>query len=744
MCATRYALSNMADQAAATPEKSSKLQVDKFAEGDVVCLRFSGVLDEDFDRHAMPTSNRPATVLHLGNVDRISSFGIREWVDYIEQLGKRTKKIVLVECSPKVMDQINMVANFAGSGVVYSFKAPFHCDYCEHDEDMLVRVDEEWEAIQRRKITRMCSECGQPASFDGDPVTYLASLVSQGRPEVDPEIASFVAKISESVSPASRRIHVEKVIEGRYVYLRMVGDLGARFPRGLADSAEGTVIFDVGGISSIDQDALNQWRQLIEEIKPNVDGIILNQVPPNFLVKLLRREDLGQRMQVLSIVVPYRCEKCGAAAAQVLDVEREFDLLHQCQPPDRKCPDCHGAAECIATDEYRIRWKDMPKPTRAADPRKLIKKIERQKQADSRIKSTELEPRRQLRLFVILAVLAALAATATVILYLKLGAREEEKLEGIRLISASSEPRPAWVPEDGLGLASCDATGDGGLSCVGMSSHWRVREEARGEARDAALEAMATAIGGLIKDETWSAVVRPAYAEARATRLASLDSARESRPEDSRFETPRKVRISRKRVAKLLEETGADILPRDTTEEYWEQLEVGRSGRVYVVAARYDLNSTQVSELENLYTSTETVEGVTAVTLFPSLLWRYPEIDAGAFAIQVADGRLTQAGVVPGMAIIEVEGRRVRSASDLARVVKEELEYLVDRGGVFTLQVTEVDGTLLTGLDLKIEAAEKKRGHRRRPPPKEKGPSVGDTWGAQGGNMGTGRDNPLE
>lgn len=738
--------SKMAEQASAKPAESPKLQVDKFAEGDVVCLRFSGVLDEDFDRQAMPTSNRPATVLHLGHVERISSFGIREWVDYIEQLGKRTRKIVLVECSPKVMDQINMVANFAGTGVVYSFKAPFHCDYCEHDEDMLVRVDEEWEAIQRRKLQRMCSECGQPTTFDGDPVTYLASLVTQGRPEIDPEIEAFVAKISETVSPGSRRIHVEKVIEGRFVFLRMVGDLGARWPRGLAESAEGTVIFDVGGISSIDQDGLDQWRQLIETIKPEVDGIILNQVPPMFLVKLLRREDLGQRMQVLSIVVPYRCEKCGAAAAHILDVEREFDLLHQCQPPDRKCPDCHGSAVCIATDDYRIRWKDMPRPTRASEPRKLIKKIERQKHADSRIKATELEPRRQFRLFIILAVLAALAATATVILYLKLGARQEEELKGFRLLNASAETRPDWVPEDGLGLASCKETGDGGLSCVGVSSHWRVREEARSEARDAALEAMATAIGDLIQDETWSSVVRPAYTEARASRLASLDNARASRPEDSRFETPRKVRISRKRVAKLLEETGSGLLPRDTSQEYWEELELGRSGRLYVVAARYDLDSTQFNGLKERYASAEVVEGVTAVTLFPSLLWRYPEIDAGAFSIQVADGRLTQAGVVPGMAIIEVEGRRVRSASDLARVVKEELEYLLDRGGVLTLQVTEVDGSLLTGLDLKIEAVEKKVGHRRRHPPKDKdtGPSLGDTWSSQGGNVGTGRDNPLE
>jgi len=735
----------MADPGADAETSAHKLQVDKFAEGDVVCLRFTGVLDEDFDRHTIPTSNRRATVLHLGNVERISSFGIREWVDYVEQLGKKTKQIVLVECSPKVMDQINMVANFAGRGVVYSFKAPFHCDYCDHDEDMLVRVDEEWDAIQRRKLERRCSECGQPTSFDGDPVTYLASMVTQGRPEIDPEVAAFVAKTAETVSPGSRRIHIEKEIEGRYVYLKMVGDLGARFPRGLADSAEGTVIFDVGGVATIDQDGIDQWQTLMEEIKPVVDGVILNQVPPMFLVKLLRREDLGQRMQVLSISVPYRCDKCGGAASHILDVDREFDHLHQAQPPERKCPDCHASATCIATDLYRIRWKDLPRPTRASEPRKLIKKIERKKQTDPRIRATELQPRRrQIGLLITLVVLAALATAGTVLLYLKLHGGDSEPTRGIKLITASSEPRPAWVPEDSLGLAHCESTGDGGMSCVGVSSHWRSREDARSEAREAALEAVATGVGERIEDGTWVNVVRAAYTDARASRLAALDTAREMWHQDSMFETPRKVRQARKRVAKLLQESAGASLPRDSTAEYWEELELNGSIRLYVVAAKYELDSTQVSDLVAIYTSEDAAEGATAVTLFPSLLWRYPEIDSGAFVVAVEDGLLTQAGLQTGVAVAEVEGRHVRDAADFARVVEEELGYLRERGGVLTLQVTDVEGTLLRGLDVKIAAVAsktKRPPHRRRT---EQETQRRSTWDELGGSTRGGRDNPLQ
>ena len=54
------------------------------------------------------------TCPHCGGVERISSFGIRQWVDFIGAITPRMAGIYYVECSPKVVDQFNMVANFGG------------------------------------------------------------------------------------------------------------------------------------------------------------------------------------------------------------------------------------------------------------------------------------------------------------------------------------------------------------------------------------------------------------------------------------------------------------------------------------------------------------------------------------------------------------------------------------------------------------------------------------------------------
>ena len=91
-------------------------------------------------------------VLDLGGVKKISSFGIREWVDFVTTSGTKASSLVLIECAPKVVDQLNMVANFAGGGKVFSFYAPFRCDYCDDDRRKLIQTDRDFESIKNKKL----------------------------------------------------------------------------------------------------------------------------------------------------------------------------------------------------------------------------------------------------------------------------------------------------------------------------------------------------------------------------------------------------------------------------------------------------------------------------------------------------------------------------------------------------------------------------------------------------------------
>ncbi|MCE9580661.1 MAG: hypothetical protein K8W52_46500, partial [Deltaproteobacteria bacterium] len=207
-----------------------KLAIDKFADGGIVCLKFAGTIDESFEGKKLAATLKAETlVLDLAEIKKISSFGIREWVDFMTALAKQVKQIVLLECAPKVVDQLNMVANFAGTGKVFSFYVPYRCDYCDTDSRVLLQVDKDWETIKAMKMPqRPCPSCGEGQYFDEDPATFFAYMIGQERFELDGSVAAFLsAKLNYTVSEASRKLKVDKLIDGRATLVRLAGDLDA-------------------------------------------------------------------------------------------------------------------------------------------------------------------------------------------------------------------------------------------------------------------------------------------------------------------------------------------------------------------------------------------------------------------------------------------------------------------------------------------------------------------------------------
>ena len=66
-----------------------KLTIEKFADGGIACLKFNGTIDESFEGKKIARSMQAETlVLDLGGVKKISSFGIREWVDFVDDGGQ--------------------------------------------------------------------------------------------------------------------------------------------------------------------------------------------------------------------------------------------------------------------------------------------------------------------------------------------------------------------------------------------------------------------------------------------------------------------------------------------------------------------------------------------------------------------------------------------------------------------------------------------------------------------------------
>jgi len=172
--------SSLTAKPAAEPP-APKLLVERFADGGITCLKFSGMIDEGFEGKKLGGSvNCETLVLDLGGVKKISSFGIREWVDFAATATKQARTTILIECAPKVVDQLNMVANFTGGGRVFSFYAPFRCDYCDSEHRVLLQVDRDLETIKSMKLAeRPCPSCKEGMYFDDDGATFFSFMISQ-------------------------------------------------------------------------------------------------------------------------------------------------------------------------------------------------------------------------------------------------------------------------------------------------------------------------------------------------------------------------------------------------------------------------------------------------------------------------------------------------------------------------------------------------------------------------------------
>jgi hypothetical protein len=118
------------------PAPDYAFRVERVDDGRTYLL--SGVIDENADLTFFHGIHGAAKVM-LGNVRRINSFGVRQWIEAIRRIPADAH-VEFHECPPPVVDQINMVAGFMGKGNVISFYAPMICEKCAAEQDALFTV----------------------------------------------------------------------------------------------------------------------------------------------------------------------------------------------------------------------------------------------------------------------------------------------------------------------------------------------------------------------------------------------------------------------------------------------------------------------------------------------------------------------------------------------------------------------------------------------------------------------------
>ncbi len=151
------------------------LKVEKKSNGKVISLTLTGVIDERVDFAKLLDPVEGTMRINLRRIERINSVGVKNWVRYFSDLRKSGVELILEDCSPQIVEQINLVSNFSCGAEIASILAPFRCNKCGGEFLATFTLDE-LKSMEGGFPEPPCPKCQAKTSFDDIEEEYLAFL----------------------------------------------------------------------------------------------------------------------------------------------------------------------------------------------------------------------------------------------------------------------------------------------------------------------------------------------------------------------------------------------------------------------------------------------------------------------------------------------------------------------------------------------------------------------------------------
>lgn len=139
-------------------------------------LKLKGILDEDnLLANLLSQIQGRLLLIEMSEIERINSCGVRDWVNWINQIQALGIAVILLKCSPAVVSQANMVANFAADSFIHSFYAPYvHPD--TGDEQNVLLFTEDLRQNKTIRAPKIFDENGEELEFDEFEESYFAFI----------------------------------------------------------------------------------------------------------------------------------------------------------------------------------------------------------------------------------------------------------------------------------------------------------------------------------------------------------------------------------------------------------------------------------------------------------------------------------------------------------------------------------------------------------------------------------------
>ena len=148
------------------------LKVAKQQKDAVLFIEISGVVDETSAFEQLGPIQVSALRIRCMGVTRINSAGVRLWIKYFQDLKSRNMQITLVDCASVLVEQMNIIVNFAAGMAVESIMMPYSCSKCGECFQVAGKVSD-IKAKNYEIQAEKCPKCGSSGSFDDLPDEYF-------------------------------------------------------------------------------------------------------------------------------------------------------------------------------------------------------------------------------------------------------------------------------------------------------------------------------------------------------------------------------------------------------------------------------------------------------------------------------------------------------------------------------------------------------------------------------------------
>ncbi len=324
--------------------QTSRAVLTRHRVASVTHLRIAGAIDETFSVQEAGADLVGHVIIDLGRLERISSFGVRKWIEFVGKLPAGAMGLYVIHAPPIVVDQLNMVEGFAGVAKILSLLAPYRCEKCNEDRVCLVDVHKERDTLAEGKApVHACPVCAEALQFADIPGEFF-DFVRMGQSQS--AVESVVTRYVESLQPteAPEPMAVSKIIEGDVTFFRMTGIIaGDLNVRRLSAGLEGRVVFDFAGVRTVEPKAEARLMQVLQSVAQNAK-LFVSRVSPPVLSMLARVGQLPPGV-LTSVSVPAQCRNCGGRYNNRVDGPDYVRMVAAGGPHIDVCQICGGQAQ---------------------------------------------------------------------------------------------------------------------------------------------------------------------------------------------------------------------------------------------------------------------------------------------------------------------------------------------------------------------------------------------------------------